>query len=48
MFWHKKGQRVPGGHLKWFLMKKNFNITYPICDRIFGTLDREDIKGGGV
>ncbi len=33
-------------HNKALMTRYNFNITYPICDRIFGTLYREDQQRG--
>ena len=29
------------------MTRYNFNITYPICDRLFGTLYREAERGSG-
>ena len=31
-------------HNRQLMTRYNFNITYPICDRIFGTLYREDVR----
>ena len=34
-------------HDKALMTRCNFNITYPICDRLFGTLYRDDEQGTG-
>jgi hypothetical protein len=34
-------------HDKALMMRYNFNITYPICDRLFGTLYRDGESGSG-
>jgi hypothetical protein len=34
-------------HNKALMTRYNFNITYPICDRLFGTLHRDDEQGPG-
>lgn len=34
-------------HNKALMTRYNFNITYPICDRLFGTLYRESMQGHG-
>jgi hypothetical protein len=34
-------------HNKALMTRYNFNITYPICDRLFGTLYREGTQGHG-
>ena len=33
-------------HDKALMTRYNFNITYPICDRLFGTLYRDDLESG--
>ena len=35
-------------HDKALMTRCNFNITYPICDRLFGTLHREDRQRGSA
>ena len=34
-------------HNKALMTRYNFNITYPICDRLFGTLYRDEERGTG-
>ncbi len=35
-------------HNQALMTRCNFNITYPICDRLFGTLYREDERRGAA